>query len=333
METTQSQLLDDLDHQMVQALLIDGRAAFSKIAAVLGVSDQTLIRRYRRLRTAGLLRVVGLPVGHRVGLLESWLRVQCTPDAAVAVADALARRPDISWVTLNSGGTEVNCVTRARTREDRDALLLHKLPRTQRVTAVTAHTVLKVFIGGPSRWLGLDRLTEQQVAALERPGQPGRGQVQLDETDLVLLAELARDGRTACAELARATGLSESTARRRMEHLQDVGALFFDVEIDPALLGYPTQATLWATVAPADLAAAGAALAAHPGVPFAAAVTGSANLVAVVLCRDTEELYEFLTGRLGSMPAIQHVELTPVIRTVKRAGLLTDGHRLVDPAD
>lgn len=335
MENTQITQLDELDHQLVQALLIDGRAAFSRIAAVLGVSDQTVIRRYRRLRTAGLLRVVGLPVGHRVGLLESWLRVQCTPDAAVAVADALARRPDISWVTLNSGGTEVNCVTRARSREDRDLLLLHKLPRTQRVTAVTAHTVLRVFIGGPARWLGVNRLTEQQVADLEHPAHSagGGGQVQLDETDLALFAALARDGRTGYPELARATGLSESTARRRLEHLHELGALFFDVEIDPALLGYPTQATLWATVAPAGLAAAGAALAAHPGVPFAAAVTGSANLVAVVLCRDTDELYEFLTARLGSLPAIQQVELTPVIRTVKRAGLLTDGHRLVDPAD
>ncbi|MFF7632998.1 Lrp/AsnC family transcriptional regulator [Kitasatospora sp. NPDC008050] len=332
METTQSLMLDDLDHQVIQALLLDGRAAFSKIAAVLGVSDQTAIRRYRRLRTAGLLRVVGLLDGRRLGLLESWLRVQCTPDAAVAVADALARCPDISRVTVNSDGTEVNCVTRARSREDRDSLLLHKLPGTQRVTGVTAHTVLKVF-GGPSRRLGVNRLTAEQVAALERPVHPGTEPVQLDEADLVLLAELARDGRTGCPELARATGLSESTARRRTEHLQDVGALFFDIEIDPALLGYPTQATLWATVAPADLAAAGAALAAHPGVPFAAAVTGSANLVAVVLCRDTEELYEFLTGRLGSLPAIQQAELAPVIRTVKRAGLLTDGYRLVDPAD
>lgn len=333
METTQSPMLDDLDHRVVQALLIDGRAAFSKIAAVLDVSVQTVIRRYRRLHTAGLLRVVGLPDGRRVGLLESWLRVRCTPDAAVAIAGALARRPDIPWVTLNSDGTEVNCVTRARSREDRDSLLPDTLPGTWRVTGVSAHTVLKVFIGGRSRRLGVNRLTAEQVAALEHPVHPGTEPLQLDETDLAFLAELARDGRTACAELARVTGLSESTARRRMEHLQDVGAVFFDVEIDPALLGYPTRATLWATVAPADLAAAGAALAAHPGVPFVAAVTGSANLVAVVLCRDTEELYEFLTGRLGSLPAIRQVELAPVVRTVKRAGLLTDGHRLVDPAD
>jgi hypothetical protein len=39
-----------------------------------------------------------------------------------------------------------------------------------------------------------------------------------------------------------------------------------------------SQTTLWLAVAPDRLVAAGEALAAHPEVPFAAAVTGSANL-------------------------------------------------------
>lgn len=161
--------LDALDQGLMQALMIDGRAPFSRIAEVLEVSDQTVVRRYRRLRTSGLIRVVGLPLGSRVGLFESWLRVQCAPDAALAVAEALARRPDISWVKLGSGGTEINCLTKARTRQDRDGLLLDKLPRTRRVTGVSAHTILRVYIGGPTQWCGLDTLRPEQVAALTRP--------------------------------------------------------------------------------------------------------------------------------------------------------------------
>ncbi|MFD2122624.1 hypothetical protein ACFSNO_29270 [Streptomyces cirratus] len=79
---------------------------------MLEVSDQTVVRRYRRMRSGGLIRVIGLPQGRRVGLFESWLRVQCAPDAALVVAEALARRPDISWVKLGSGGTEIHCLTR-----------------------------------------------------------------------------------------------------------------------------------------------------------------------------------------------------------------------------
>ncbi|MFE2913247.1 Lrp/AsnC family transcriptional regulator [Kitasatospora indigofera] len=324
--------LDDLDRAIAQALMVDGRAAFSRIAEVLGVSDQTVIRRYRRLRTAGVLRVLGLPVGHRVGLYESWLRIQCTPDAAVAVADALARRPDIAWVTLVAGGTEIHCITRARTKQDRDALLLQKLPGTRRVTGISAFSILRMYIGGPRRWGGVDVLTAGQLAALERPAPAGQGgRIELDEAELAMLGVLATDGRAGYAELGRAAGLSESTARRRLDQLRDAGAVYFDLEVDPALFGFRTQALLLATVAPADLAVVGAALNTHPEVPFAAAITGAANLVAVVICRDNDALYEYLTERIGALPQVRRVELITVIRTVKRAGMLVDGSRLVDP--
>ncbi|MFF4577118.1 Lrp/AsnC family transcriptional regulator [Streptomyces sp. NPDC001389] len=326
--------LDAFDQALAQALSIDGRAPFSRLAEVLEVSDQTVVRRYHRLRGNGLLRVVGLPVGGRVGLFESWVRVQCAPDAAVAVAEALARRPDIAWVTLNSGGTEIHCMTRARTREDRDALLLEKLPRTRRVTAISAHTVLRKYIGGPGVWAALKGLRPDQIEAL-RPPPPApeykEARYTLDEAELALLAVLRQDGRAGYPELARASGLSESTARRRLERLRERGAVYFDVEIIPEHLGYEADASLLLTVPPARLAEVGAALGSHPEVPFAAAITGAANLLAVVVCRDTDALYTYLTERIGAVPGIGQVEVIPNLRTLKRAGMLVEDGRLVDP--
>jgi DNA-binding Lrp family transcriptional regulator len=52
-------MLDDLDRGLIHALHLDGRAPFSRIAAVLDVSAQTIARRYARLRTEAS-RVVGL---------------------------------------------------------------------------------------------------------------------------------------------------------------------------------------------------------------------------------------------------------------------------------
>ncbi|MCX5194288.1 Lrp/AsnC family transcriptional regulator [Streptomyces sp. NBC_00249] len=324
--------LDDLDRSLVQALVIDGRAAFSRIAEVLEVSDQTVVRRYRRLRTAGLVRVVGLPLGSRVGLFESWLRVSCVPDAALPVAEALARRPDIAWVTLNSGGTEIHCMTRARTRRDRDTLLLEKLPRTRRVTGVCAHTILRKFFGGPDAWAGTDLLRPDQIAALQRPPvKAGPERYVMDDAELALLAVLGRDGRAGYPELARATGLSESTARRRLDRLRELGAVFFDVEFVPSLFGYEAEATLVLSVPPARLAEVGAALAGHREVAFAAAVTGAASLMAVVVCRDTDALYTYLTERIGAVDGVGQVEVIPTLRSVKRAGMLVEDGRLVDP--
>ncbi|MER5811084.1 Lrp/AsnC family transcriptional regulator [Streptomyces sp. NPDC002033] len=324
--------LDSLDLALIQALMIDGRAPFSRLAQVLEVSDQTVVRRYRRLRTSGLVRVVALPNGRRVGLFESWLRVQCAPDASLAVAEALARRPDVAWVNLSSGGTDIHCATRARTREDRDGLLLDKLPRTRRVTGVSAHTILRMYTGGPECWFGLDVLRPDQVAALEQPAPTGGTErYTMDATELALLALLRRDGRTGFPELARATGLSESTARRRVERLRAEGAVYFDVEIVPGTLGFEAETVLMLTVQPALLAEVGAALGGYPEVPFAAAVTGTANLLAVVICRDTDALYTFLTERVGALPGIRQVEVVPTLRNIKRAGMLVEDGRLVDP--
>ncbi len=65
--------------------------------------------------------------------------------------------------------------------------------------------------------------------------------------------------------------------------------------------------------------------------PFAAATTGTSNLSAVVLCRDLNALYEYMTRRIGGLKAVANLEVVPLLRHVKRAGLLTDGDRLIDP--
>ncbi|WP_214415008.1 Lrp/AsnC family transcriptional regulator [Sphaerisporangium fuscum] len=317
-----SLILDELDRSIVHALHIDGRAPFSRIASVLGVSDQTVARRYRRLRSAGSLRVIGLPNARPLGWVEWFVRVQVTPDAAVPVADALARRPDTSWVCLTSGGTQIVCVTRARSSHERDALLLGQLPRTPRVTGVTAHCLLRVFAGGPSGWHGrADSLTPEQACALApEPPQHPQQRVVLQEGDEQMLAILARDGRTTYPDMAKVTGWSEVTAKRRLAHLVRRGALFFDVDIDPLLLGFETLAILWLTVDPARMRRTAEVIAARPEVAFAAATTGPTNLLVFVACHDVDSLYDFLEDGIGNLPGIRQLESAPVIRSSKRVG-------------
>lgn len=308
--------IDDLDRQLAQCLGVDGRASFSQLAEVLGVSDQTVARRYRRLRSAGLLRVVGLKARKQLGSLGWFLRIRCVPGAGPAIAAALARRADTAWIQLLNGNTEVLCTLRGDAREDREALLA-KLPRGERIVDVTAHSLLHMFTGGPDALGFLQVLPALRVEPLRQPVRSG--QVELGELDFALFDALGVDGRASHAELAAATGWSESTVRRRMDQLRDVGVLYFDVELDMPAFGFRSTTWLWLSVPPADLAAAGTALAKFPEVAYAAATTGAANLAACVVCRDETEFYEFLTAKAATLPGVQRVETAPVIRTVKQA--------------
>ncbi|UOZ08456.1 Lrp/AsnC family transcriptional regulator [Amycolatopsis sp. WQ 127309] len=316
-----SDLLDELDRRLAHALQLDGRASFSTIAEVLGVSDQTIARRYRKLRSSGVLRVVGVPEAAPLGQVHWLVRLRCVPDAAAPIATALARRADTQWVSLMSGGTEIVCFIRAPQREEADGLLLGQLPRTPRVVSMTAYRLLRRFAGGPAGWPGRSSaLPQSAVLSLRRP--TAEVAYRPEPEDPALLAALAHDGRADMSTLSAAAGRSESTTRRRLEHLRDAGALYFDVEIDAARLGYSLTATLWLTVAPSALSSTGRALAQHPQVAFAAATTGPSNLVANVGCRDDAALYEYLADDLGGLSGVQQVETAPMIRTLKRFGTL-----------
>ncbi|MFI0218543.1 Lrp/AsnC family transcriptional regulator [Streptomyces lydicus] len=328
--TTGVPVLDDVDRGIVHALHLDGRAPFSRIAEVLGVSTQTVARRYRRLRADAGLRVVGLADPHRAGRAQWLVRLTAAPHSAQDLARALARRTDTSWVKLASGGTEILAVV--HTPADGTgghALLLHDIPRTAGITAVSAHCLLHTYLGGPTAWRGrAGTLDEDQQRRLAPPGDgPHDGQLAasggvLTETDRALLAALERDGRTGQADLAAATGWSPATVARRLAALRAAGALFFDVEADDALFGATTQAMLWMTVSPTHLDRVATALARHDELAFVAATTGRTNVVAHALCPDPAALHRYLTRRLGGLRAIHTLETAPVLRTVKGAGPL-----------
>jgi DNA-binding Lrp family transcriptional regulator len=312
---------DQLDRQLVHALQINGRAPFSLIGEVLGVSDRTIARRYARLRSTGAVRVIGAVDSIALGAMDWFLRVRCSPAAAVQVAEALARRPDTAWVSLTSGGTEITCTVRTESAADSESLLLAKLPRTPRVEGVTAHSVLHAFYGGPDSLVA--KLGSLDAAAIERLTPPPIGHrpgpVRLDDGDRKLLAALAADGRAEIEQMATVTGWSPTTVRRRMAELRERGVLYLDIDVDGRMFGVGPRTVLWLSVAPAHLREVGEALASHPEIAFAAATTGPTNICASVVCANQRELYQYLTTRVAALPGIAHVETAPVIRTVKRA--------------
>ncbi|MGW2229759.1 Lrp/AsnC family transcriptional regulator [Streptomyces formicae] len=317
----ESEAFDDLDLKLLHALEVDGRAPFSRLATVLGVSDQTVARRYRRMCAHAGLRIVGVRDTQLLGRDQWMLRLRCAPDGAEAIAAALARRPDTAWVHLISAGTEVVCMTLPRTSSDYDDLVFGKLLRTRQIIEVTAYQLLHRFYGGRTGWIGKHgMLSAEQVAAV-RPAPCAvdgeRGSARIAPEDEPLVAALKADGRVTHPELQRITGRSESSVKRRLARLLETGAVYVDTEYDTARFGFGTAAMLWVTVDPGALDAVGRAMAAHPEVAHVSATTGPSNLMASVITRDTGELYGYLSRTLGALDGIRHVESAPLVRRVK----------------
>jgi DNA-binding Lrp family transcriptional regulator len=317
-------------------LRVDGRAPFNLLACVLGCSEQTVARRYRRLREAGFIRVLVLRAPAGPGL-DWFVRIQVRPGAATNLAEALSRRPDVSWVTLTSGGAEVLCVSRPSTQRRRDALLLTRLPRTNAVAGLVAHAILHPFAGsGTEEWTAFDDpLNAEQDRALRaglrlpaaRPITADRGAA-LTPDDQPLLSALDADGRASYATLAAHAGWSAARVARRMEQLLAAGALLVDTDVATDLLGFSTHAVLWMSVEPSRLDSVGRHVAGLTETAYAAAVSGPANLLASIVCRNSDEVYHCLTHNIGALEGVRSVEVSPVIRRLKQAGTRMEGPRL-----
>ncbi|MFI1105744.1 Lrp/AsnC family transcriptional regulator [Streptomyces melanogenes] len=179
--------IDELEQRLLCLLQLDGRCPLSHAARRLGISERTVARRYQRLRALGL-RLVGRPVPSRLGLTRWLLCLRCTPGTAGATAKALSRRPDTSWVTVDSGSSEIYCALNTRTTADGD-VLLQKLPRTPHVVSARAHCMLRTFVGDTTTW----HASRFRMAGTPLVVDSGsrRAPLPLDGTDRTLFAELS----------------------------------------------------------------------------------------------------------------------------------------------
>ena len=326
--------MEAIDLQIIQCLLRDGRASFRRIAGALGVSEQTVARRYRGLLAAGALRVQVQPDERVTGRQRWFVRVQCRPDAAAALADSMAARDDVSWVSITSGGSEIICVAFSDPA-DEESSVLSRLPLTRQVLSFTAFAVLHMHLASSeAKWMPFDLpLTPGQVAVLHGGAEsptaaasgPGRA---IRPDDAPLVAALARDGRAGVVALARATGWPQSRVSARLAELLESGAMHVTTDLAPSLFGFHATAYLWLTVTPGDLHQTGHTLSLHPESTFTAAVTGSANLLVTVTCPDFAALYAFVTAKVGTLAAVRQVEVVPVLHRLKQAGTRVRSGRL-----
>src|ERR1700691_5187166 len=161
--------LDTLDRRIIQALYVDPRSPFSRLAEVLGSSEPTVSRRYRRLFDDRILRVVGQLDSQRLGQYDWAVRIRCGPGSAPNVATKVAQHPDTSWVQLTSGGTEIFSTIHPRDSEGRTPLLVGQLSAGRQVVTLEAYCLLHIFATGVAPPPRCNDLSQKEIGLLLPP--------------------------------------------------------------------------------------------------------------------------------------------------------------------
>ena len=98
--------VDDLDRQIVEKLTLNGRCSFTKIAKEIGVSTDTIVKRYYRLRKNNAMKVSIQINPNLIGyssILDFNIAFTTSNGLTNTVVESLTKIPDIITITKTSG--------------------------------------------------------------------------------------------------------------------------------------------------------------------------------------------------------------------------------------
>lgn len=217
---------DELDRRLISALRQNPRAGLAELGGAIGLSADAARKRLRRLDMAGAIRVVGRVDPGIFGLGSfALVGVQVTGPTRT-VLDELKDVEAINYVVTTAGPFDLFVELVAHDDRELNDLI------DQHVRAVPGVLHSEVFLYlDVVKWIGRP---SSLVSADERHGSR---RASFDQLDLQLLAVLQRDGRASYRELADATRVNYSTARRRVQALLASDVVELVTEVNDVALG------------------------------------------------------------------------------------------------
>lgn len=129
-----------------------------------------------------------------------------------------------------------------------------------------------------------------------------------DAIDIALLRALTADPRASYVALAERLSLSRNTVQAHMTALEAAGAfLAFDRSINPEPLGYPLTAFISVSLRQKELARIAARIGELPEVLQAHGMSGAADLLVQVVCRDAHDLFR-IDGEILAIDGVERTE-------------------------
>jgi len=136
-----------------------------------------------------------------------------------------------------------------------------------------------------------------------------------DDFDWKIIALLNEDGRMPSAEIARKLGdVSARTITNRINALIENGIINIRAVVNPETVGYGVMADVFVEVEPGRVREVAELAAEFPQSSYVACATGETDVSISLRVRSIDELFEFVTEKLGKIPGVRRTQsfLLPV---------------------
>jgi Lrp/AsnC family transcriptional regulator, regulator for asnA, asnC and gidA len=308
--------LTGVEAAVFRALQEDGRMPFTTVADRLGVSEAHVRRTVKQLGAKDVMTITAVADPRLLGLESmAWLALSVRLSHIDATAAALAGLPEVDYVVITSGWSNVMAEVACPTTDD----LFELVRRVRALPGVQGAETFPYFklMRQQFRWIDGDipAAPGPQVPARAVRAAPGG----LDDLDRRLVFELQRDGRASFRDVGLRLGVSERAVSARYARLVDADLVRVIAVGNPQALGFDGLAFVGMTLADdADVDDVAAALGAIPQLSYLVCVSGRFDVMGELVCRDPDHLIETLDRGVGAIDGIAAVDVFFYLRLLYR---------------
>ena len=318
--------ISEEDLQLINALQIAPRISWSDAAGILGAHATTLAARWDRLRASGTAWSTAHLMGDPKQMCLALVEVDCEMKLRDDVTAALAAIPEVVTVEEAASNRDLMLTVITPTLAHFSDTVMPQFRKIPGLTKYQTSLCTRLHSGGYA-WR-LNVLDKSQKAALQALAGPeasgvapaGNQGAPLPQSHLDLIPYLARDGRAAAADIARALGRSPATVQRQLNRVLASRVLSFRCEIAQKYSGYPVTCQWFANVPPGQHEAAATELRGFRNIRLSASTTGRTNFVILMWLHSLADVLNAEQALQLRIPGIQLVESVVVLNAAKRVG-------------
>ena len=317
---------DERDSLIIDMLRADPTVLNTRIGQTLGVSNATVGARIRKLKEAGVVRVVASTdiraAGFEIFSIGSVEIAPAGPDTCHAVATELARVPQITSIGTQLHQEQIMFHMIGRDTSDIERLLATTASSIDAIKAAHARVVLSNYKhslnSGPIVEIKPD--FEQRLRELTDT----RLSESYAERELSVLAMLHGDGRMSLREIARRLDYPESQVRTIFRKFENTpGILNYQTIVNSRALGHRHVHQVYVKANYCLLPGIVKQLKPMPEVLGLATMSGRMNLALSTTVQSRAELQQLVSERIPAIDGIEEIEVVDMLRAYKFDGSWT----------
>ncbi len=298
--------LDELDMLLINELGKDARQPVRALARNVGVNRETVRYRMNRLISEGILKIICVCNAERLGYqYKVMIGVKVRPGMSDTAASQLADLSGVMAVQLAANYYNIMVWGIFRDRTDFARFISKDLSGISGASSIeTMHLIYSI----KEFWKFQDYETDHAYDF---------SRDRLNELDLSVIKAMRLNPRQTITELADSIGCSRSAAKATLDKNIDDGVIGFFPLVDPSVLGYGHWAVTLIRCEPDKVSAVVNALSRLDAILHVSLITGKWQISTVALFQDINQMYDFISKTLASIPDITGYANIPLLGNVK----------------